>query len=76
MCIRDSSSFSFKGKGRFIPEKGSNPTIGQIGKLTETEEEKIEVIAPIEKYLEIIQKVKEAHPYEEPAIEVYDLLYP
>lgn len=70
------SSFSFRGKGRFIPEKGADPTIGKVGELTETDEEKIEVIAPIEKYLEIVEKVKKAHPYEEPAIEVYDLLYP
>lgn len=70
------ASFSSRGIGRFKPEKGSNPAIGQIGKLESVEEEKIEVIAPIEKYLEIIEKVKSAHPYEEPAIEVYDLLYP
>jgi hypothetical protein len=70
------SSFSTKGKGRFKPEKGADPAIGQVGKFEETDEERIEVIAPTEKYLEIVEKVKKAHPYEEPAIEVYDLLYP
>jgi hypothetical protein len=70
------ASFSTKGKGRFKPEKGADPAIGEIGKPEFVDEERIEVIAPIEKYLEIIEKVKKAHPYEEPAIEVYDLLYP
>lgn len=70
------SSFSFKGKGRFKPEAGADPTIGEVGKFEETDEERIEVIAPIEKYLKIVEAVKKAHPYEEPAIEVYDLLYP
>lgn len=70
------ASFSIEGKGRFKPEKGAKPAIGKIGKLEEVEEERIEVIAPIKKYLKIVKKVKEAHPYEEPAIEVYDLLYP
>lgn len=70
------ASFSSRGTGRFKPEKGANPDVGEIGKFQEVDEERIEVIAPMEKYLEIVQKVKEAHPYEEPAIEVYDLLYP
>lgn len=70
------TSYSVRGKGRFKPEKGADPAIGEVGKFEETEEERVEVIAPIEKYLEIVEKVKQAHPYEEPAIEVYDLLYP
>ena len=70
------SSFSSKGKGRFKPEKGADPAIGEVGKFEETDEERIEVITPIEKYLKIVEAVKKAHPYEEPAIEVYDLLYP
>ena len=70
------ASFSTSGVGRFKPEKGADPAIGEIGKFEEVEEERIEVIAPIEKYLEMIEKVKKVHPYEEPAIEVYDLLYP
>jgi len=69
-------SYTTRGTGRFKPEKGANPTIGKVGKFEETEEERIEVIAPIEKYLDIVEKVKTAHPYEEPAIEVYDLMYP
>lgn len=70
------TSYTTRGTGRFKPEKGADPAIGEVGKFEETQEERIEVIAPIEKYLELVEKVKKAHPYEEPAIEVYDLLYP
>ena len=69
-------SFSTTGVVRFKPGATANPAIGKIGKIEEVDEERIEVIAPIENYLEIVKKVKKVHPYEEPAIEVYDLLYP
>lgn len=69
-------SFSTSGIGRFRPEKGARPAMGKVGKLEAVKEEKIEVIAQKEKYLEIIEEIKKAHPYEEPAIEVYELLYP
>lgn len=52
------SSFSFRGKGRFKPENGANPAIGEVGEFKETHEERIEVIAPIEKYLKIVEEVK------------------
>lgn len=69
-------SFSTSGIGRYKPIKGAKPAIGKIGRLESVEEEKVGVIAPKEKYKEIIEEIKKVHPYEEPAIEVYDLLYP
>lgn len=72
----DFCSFSTKGNGRFRPLKGANPTIGEIGKIEEVEEERIEVICPKEKLLEVLAAIKAAHPYEEPAIDVYPLLNP
>lgn len=69
-------SFSTSGIGRYKPTKGAKPAIGKVGRLESVEEEKIEAIAPKEKYKEIIEKLKDAHPYEEPAIEAFDLIYP
>ena len=37
------ASFSTKGVGRFIPSEGAHPTIGMVGKMSEVEEERIEV---------------------------------
>lgn len=36
------TSFSAKGIGRFIPLETTNPTIGEIGKMEEVIEERIE----------------------------------
>ena len=70
----DNCSFSVKGVGRFRGLKGSNPAIGEAGKIEEVEEEKIEVICPYDKLEKILKTVKQAHPYEEPAIDIYPLL--
>ena len=43
------ASFSTKGIGRFTPGEGANPTVGEVGKPEEVEEERIEVICKKEK---------------------------
>lgn len=69
----DFCSFSSKGIGRFRPLKGSLPFIGEQDKIECVEEERIEVICPIELYLKVLVAVKRVHPYEEPAIDIYPL---
>jgi dinuclear metal center YbgI/SA1388 family protein len=66
-------SFKFTGQGTFKPLLGSNPFIGSVGKLQQKEEECISLVFP--KYLQkdIIKVLKENHPYEEVAYQVYDL---
>ena len=66
-------SFSTKGIGRFKPEQGANPHIGEVGKFEEVTEEKIETICPKEKLREVIKAIKEVHPYDEVALDVYPL---
>lgn len=67
-------SFSNKGIGRFKPNDKSNPFIGKTGKFEEVKEDRIEFICPKDKAKEIISKIKEAHPYEEVALDIYPLL--
>jgi len=69
----DSCSFSVKGIGRFRPLEGAKPSIGEQGKIEEVEEERIEVIVTEDKLKKLLQAVIEAHPYEEPAIDIYPL---
>lgn len=66
-------SFSAIGTGRFLPGENTNPHIGTVGKLEAVEEERIETVFPetIEKSL--IKAMLEAHPYEEPAYDIYPL---
>lgn len=67
-------SFSVKGTGRFLPEDGANPTIGQIGKLEEVAEERIEITCEQDKLKNLVKVIREVHPYEEPAIDIYPML--
>ncbi len=70
----DACSFSNKGIGRFRPLEGSSPFLGEVGNIEEVEEERIETICPFENREDVIEKIKKAHPYEEPAIDIYPLL--
>jgi len=50
------------------------PAIGEIGRLEEVDEEKIEVICQKEKVKEVISAIKAVHPYEEIPLEIYPLI--
>lgn len=66
-------TFSSKGVGRFRPENGANPHIGEIGKDEEVQEERIETVCSREKLQEVIAAIKKVHPYDEVAMDVYPL---
>ncbi|MBP6888429.1 MAG: hypothetical protein KBC21_01880 [Candidatus Pacebacteria bacterium] len=66
-------SFTYTGIGRFRGNEKSNPAIGVVGQLEEVEEESIEIVMEESILRLAIQKLKEVHPYEEPAYEVYKL---
>lgn len=68
------ASFSTRGMGRFTPGKGAHPTIGEAGKMSEVEEERIEVICEKEKVKGVVAAIKENHPYEEIPLEIYELV--
>jgi hypothetical protein len=67
-------SFSVKGVGRFIPLESAHPTIGEIGKLEEVQEERIETVCYKDELATIIEAVNKVHPYEEVAFDVYPLV--
>jgi hypothetical protein len=66
-------SISSPVTGRFKPEAGSSPHIGEIEKLETVEEERIEVVLPKEILYEVVKAIKFVHPYEEVSIDVYPL---
>lgn len=66
-------TFTIKGTGRFLPLSGSNPTIGEIGKLEEVEEDRIETVCEADKLHDVLKAIKSVHPYEEPATDVYPI---
>ncbi len=66
-------SFSSKGTGRFKPEEGAHPNIGEVGKLELVAEERIEVVCERNKVVDVIKAIKNVHPYEEVALDIYPL---
>lgn len=66
-------SFSSQGVGRFIPNDGAHPTIGQVGKLESVQEERIEFICDRNLVENIVAEIKKVHPYEEVAFDLYSL---
>jgi structural toxin protein (hemagglutinin/hemolysin) RtxA len=63
----DSCSFEHSGTGQFRPLKGSNAFVGQIGKVEEVAEVRIEMSCEETLFDHVISAMKAAHPYETPA---------
>ena len=66
-------SFSMRGVGRFKPEEGANPHIGKVGELEKVEEERIEVTCHKDVLKNVIAAIKQTHPYEEIAMDIWPL---
>jgi hypothetical protein len=64
-------SFSSKGIGRFKPEAGANPTIGEVGKMEAVEEDRIEMVCPRGVLTNVVAAIRKVHPYEEVAMDMY-----
>jgi hypothetical protein len=66
-------TFTLKGTGRFKPEEGANPTIGKVGKLEEVSEHRIETVCSGDALESVLKAIRDNHPYEEPATDVYPI---
>lgn len=64
-------SYSLKGIGRFMPNKGSKPHLGKVGVLEEVVEERIETVCNRSILENVLEEIKKAHPYEETVIDIY-----
>ena len=60
--------------GTFVPSANTSPYIGEKNKLEFVEEEKLEVVCSIDIVKKVIKKLREVHPYEEPAIDIIPLI--
>lgn len=70
----DYCSFSCRGIGRFRANSKAKPFIGKANEIEEVEEERIEVICERRNAKNVIKAIRETHPYEEPAIDIYPLI--
>lgn len=60
-------------QGCWRPLEGAKPLLGNIGELFTGEEMKIEMLCREEYLHEAIHAIREAHPYEEPVINIIPL---
>ena len=67
-------SYSVDGFGRYKPLEGAKPHIGEVGKLEEVEEERIECVCERSEAKEVIAAIRKVHPYQEVAFDIYPLL--
>ncbi|MDH5387873.1 MAG: YqfO family protein [Gammaproteobacteria bacterium] len=66
----DSCCWQTSGIGQFRPLINSNPTIGEIGQIEKVVEIKVEMVCDDKFINAVIEALKKAHPYEEPAFDV------
>ncbi len=69
----DCCSFNLEGQGSFRAGEGASPFAGNIRELHYEKEERIETIFPVHLQQQVIRAMKDAHPYEEVACDVYAL---
>ena len=70
----ENCSFETQGIGQFKPVGRASPTIGEIDKLEKVEELKVEMICEDNIIDSALAALRSAHPYEEPAVDVLELL--
>lgn len=66
-------SFRSQGIGTFFPGEGAGPVAGSVGMLNRETETRIEMTVAASHRDRVIQALVAAHPYEEPAFDIYPL---
>ena len=69
----DHCSYNLEGTGTFRASDGCHPFVGEIGEEHEEPETRIEVIMEKRNEHRIVAALLKAHPYEEPAYDIYEL---
>jgi len=69
----DNCSWQVLGQGQFRPLDGSQPFIGQTGEIEQVQEWKVELVVADELIAQVVVALKQSHPYETPAYEVWKL---
>ena len=63
-----------EGVGTFRPLPGANPAIGAVGQEERVAEARLETVFPAGLRDAVVAALRSAHPYEEPAFDIYPLL--
>lgn len=66
-------SWYTEGTGTFLGRAGTDPAVGQPGREQRVAELRLETVYPVELEAEVVAALRKAHPYEEPAFDLYPL---
>ncbi|SFQ41881.1 Nif3-like dinuclear metal center hexameric protein [Caldicoprobacter faecalis] len=66
-------TFQINGTGTFMPLEGTNPYIGQQGRLERVDEVRLETVVLSSQLEDVIDAMLKVHPYEEVAYDIYPL---
>ncbi|HUI11077.1 MAG TPA: Nif3-like dinuclear metal center hexameric protein [Bacteroidota bacterium] len=72
----DRCSFRAEGTGTFRGGKETHPAVGRAGATEHVAEIRLEMVAPRRSVSGVVEALKQAHPYEEVACDVYPLETP
>ena len=64
------------GTGTFLAGEGTDPAVGEPGREERVGELRLETVYPAELEADVVRALRLAHPYEEPAFDLYPLLDP
>ncbi len=67
-------SFETAGTGTFLAGKDTTPAVGRRGALQRVDEIRLEMVCSRSALALAVTTIKQFHPYEEPPIEIYELL--
>ncbi|MGO8761266.1 MAG: Nif3-like dinuclear metal center hexameric protein [Desulfobaccales bacterium] len=69
-------SFASPGQGTYRPLPGAQPFQGEVGQLARVQESRLEILAPESLLPAALARLKETHPYEEVAYDLYPVRHP
>ncbi len=67
-------SYRLQGQGTFFGRPDTAPAVGRKGKLERVDEVRLEIVFPERRLADVTAAIRQAHPYEEPAFDVYPLV--
>ncbi|CAN5896484.1 Nif3-like dinuclear metal center hexameric protein [soil metagenome] len=69
----DGCTFTSTGTGSFRPLPGADPAVGEVGRVESVPETRLETVLPRHRRGPVVAAMRAAHPYEEPAFDLFEL---
>ncbi|WP_328322103.1 Nif3-like dinuclear metal center hexameric protein [Kribbella sp. NBC_00382] len=67
------AAWSAAGEGTFRPLEGADPAIGRVGEIERVAEDRVEMVLPRGRRRAVVEALRAAHSYEEPAFDLYEM---